>query len=129
MDEQTDLAVLQIQAENLTIATFGNSDQLLVGDKAIVIGNPSGVAFAGSFTQGTISALNRLVDVEGRKSEYIQTDAAINPGNSGGALVNEYGQVVGITTAGCAAGSKSASPTAKFRNLPRFTAISRGACG
>ncbi len=99
MDEQTDLAVLQIQAENLTIATFGNSDQLLVGDKAIVIGNPSGVAFAGSFTQGTISALNRLVDVEGRKSEYIQTDAAINPGNSGGALVNEYGQVVGITTA------------------------------
>lgn len=100
-DTDTDLAVLKIEASGLKTATFGDSDKVQVGDRAFVIGNPSGVAFAGSFTGGYISAVNRHVKVQniGPKMEYIQTDAAINPGNSGGALVNEYGQVIGITSA------------------------------
>lgn len=100
-DKESDLAVLKIEATGLTAAVFGDSDQAKVGDRAYVIGNPSGLEFAGSFTGGYISAVNRYVDVEdiGTKVEFIQTDAAINPGNSGGALVNEYGQVIGITSA------------------------------
>lgn len=101
-DKETDLAVLKIDAEGLKKAVFGDSDQVQVGDKALVIGNPSGIAFAGSLTQGTVSAVHREVrtdSLSNKKTEYIQTDAAINPGNSGGALVNEYGQIIGITSA------------------------------
>ena len=98
-DQQTDLAVLKIQATGLTPAEFGDSDNLEVGEKAIAIGNPLGLEFAGSMTQGIISALGREVEVEGRTMTFIQTDAAINPGNSGGPLVNAYGQVIGITSA------------------------------
>ena len=100
-DRESDLAVLKIDAEGLTTAVFGDSEKMQVGDEVVVIGNPSGMALAGSFTHGYISALNRSVYVStiGSNVEFIQTDAAINPGNSGGALVNVYGQVIGITSA------------------------------
>jgi serine protease Do len=94
-DSRSDIAVLKIDAKNLKYATFGNSDQLTVGDSVLAIGNPGGLEFAGSVTEGIVSALNRTVE----SMDYIQTDASINPGNSGGALVNMYGQVVGINAA------------------------------
>ena len=83
-DAVTDLAVVKIDADNLTVATFGN---------------PLGLEFRGSVTAGVISALNRSIEVGERKFNLIQTDAAINPGNSGGALVNADGEVVGINSA------------------------------
>lgn len=98
-DAQTDLAVIKIDAIDLTYATLGNSSELRVGEKAIAIGNPLGQEFAGTVTQGVISALNRSVTFEDKTLTLIQTDAAINPGNSGGALVNSYGEVIGINTA------------------------------
>ena len=98
-DAVTDLAVVKIDADNLTVATFGDSDTLQVGEPAIAIGNPLGLEFRGSVTAGVISALNRSIEVGERKFNLIQTDAAINPGNSGGALVNADGEVVGINSA------------------------------
>ena len=98
-DARTDLAVIRIKASGLKYATFGDSDQCRVGEQVIAVGNPSGLQLAGSVTQGIISALNRNVDVGNGPMNLIQTDAAINPGNSGGALVNMYGQVVGINSA------------------------------
>ena len=97
-DEKTDLAVIKINANNLTAAELGKSSDLEVGEKAVAIGNPLGQEFAGSVTEGVISALNRTMSVEGRQYTLIQTDAAINPGNSGGALVNSRGQVIGINS-------------------------------
>lgn len=105
-DEWTDLAVLSIPSEHVKkVATFGNSDDIKVGEPAIAIGSPLGTNFATSVTQGIISAKNRSVamDVNGDGVEdwdmtAIQTDAAINPGNSGGALINLAGQVVGINS-------------------------------
>lgn len=103
-DSKTDLAVLKIEADNLTPAEFGNSDQTVVGEKVVAIGNPGGLEFAGSISQGIVSAVNRpLKSSTGITMECIQTDAAINPGNSGGALVNEFGQVIGINSAKIAA--------------------------
>ncbi len=103
-DPTTDLAVVKIDAKNpLTVAEFGDSDSLMVGEPAIAIGNPLGMEFRGSVTAGVISALNRSVDVGERRFKLIQTDAAINPGNSGGALVNADGQVIGINSAKIAA--------------------------
>lgn len=99
MDKTTDLAVLKINAPNLVPAAFGDSDQIKIGELAVAIGNPSGIELAGSVTQGIISAVNREIKTPDSSFNYIQTDAAINPGNSGGALVNEYGQVVGINSA------------------------------
>lgn len=101
MDTKTDLAVIKIEAEGLQAAEFGNSDQLEIGDQVIAIGNPGGLELAGSVTVGYVSALNRPIN-NGTVSA-IQTDAAINPGNSGGALVNSYGQVIGINSAKIAA--------------------------
>lgn len=100
-DTRSDLAVLKITANNLTAASFGNSDKLQVGETAYVIGNPSGLQFAGSFTTGCISALDRKLKANKTTEAmtFIQTDAAINPGNSGGALANQYGQVIGISSA------------------------------
>ena len=98
-DSVTDLAVIKIDAANLVPATFGSSDDLRVADQVIAIGNPGGMQFSSSVTVGYVSALNRTVTTEaGYTMQCIQTDAAINPGNSGGALVNTYGQVVGITS-------------------------------
>lgn len=100
-DSKTDLAVLKINAPDLISAEFGDSSKLQIGDRVAVIGNPSGLAFAGSFTQGCVSALSRSIYMSDLNAEieYIQTDAAINSGNSGGAFINEYGQVVGISAA------------------------------
>lgn len=105
-DEWTDLAVLKIPATDVkTVATFGNSDDVLVGQVALAIGSPLGSSFATSVTSGIVSAKDRSVDtdVDGDgQSDWtvtaIQTDAAINPGNSGGALINASGQVIGINS-------------------------------
>lgn len=96
-DPRTDLAVLKINANNLTAVDFVNSDQIEVGQDAIAVGNPGGMAYSNSLTRGCVSALNRTVPTNTMVS-YIQTDAAINPGNSGGPLLNSAGQVMGITT-------------------------------
>jgi serine protease Do len=103
VDDATDLAVLKIEATGLTPATFGDSDALRVGETVIAIGNPVNLNLAGSVTQGIVSALDRSIDQTRHSINYIQTDAAINPGSSGGALVNEYGQVIGINVAKIAA--------------------------
>ena len=96
-DSKTDLAVIKIQPdESLTVAELGDSSQVEVGERAIAIGNPLGMEFFGSTTQGIISAINRTITVENRTMNVIQTDAAINEGNSGGALVDAYGKVIGI---------------------------------
>ena len=98
-DKTSDIAVLKINASNLTPATFGNADQLEVGDQVYAIGNPGGMNYASSLTGGLVSALNRSIESHSDNGmTYIQTDAAINPGNSGGPLVNTYGQVVGINS-------------------------------
>ncbi len=99
-DEQTDLAVIKVTpTSDLTAAEFGDSDELQPGEYAYAIGSPGGVQFANTITGGRISAINRDLTVNDRVMSLIQTDASINNGNSGGALINEYGQVVGITSA------------------------------
>ena len=105
LDTKTDLAVIKIDAKNLSPATLGDSSQVEVGETVLAIGNPSGLTLAGSVTQGIVSATNRMVkdSSTGYNMTCLQTDAAINPGNSGGALVNEYGQVIGINSSKIAA--------------------------
>lgn len=102
VDEKTDLAVIKVAGEGLVPAEFGDSGALAVGERAVAIGNAAG-QFDGTVTQGVISGLDRevTVTVGGRDvtMSLIQTDAAINPGNPGGALVNRFGQVVGINSA------------------------------
>ncbi|KYH28257.1 S1C family serine protease [Clostridium colicanis] len=100
-DSSLDLAVIKLteDVEIPAVAEFGDSDSIEVGEPAIAIGNPLGKQFLGTVTAGVISAVNREVTVDSQTQKYIQTDAAINPGNSGGALVNTYGQVIGINTA------------------------------
>ena len=98
-DKTSDIAVLKINASNLSSAVFGNADDMQIGNQVIAIGNPGGISFAGSLTGGYISALNRAIETNSDNGmTYIQTDAAINPGNSGGPLVNMYGQVIGINS-------------------------------
>ena len=102
VDEKTDLAVIKVAGEGLVPAEFGDSGALAVGERAVAIGNAAG-QFDGTVTQGVISGLDRevTVTVGGRDvtMSLIPTDAAISPGNSGGALVNRFGQVVGINSA------------------------------
>jgi len=97
-DNKTDLAVLKINAGHLNPAVLGNSDEVCVGENVLAIGNPAGLS--NTVTKGIVSAINRQVrsDSSGFMMDCIQTDAAISPGNSGGALVNMYGQVIGITS-------------------------------
>lgn len=97
-DQELDLAVLKVDANNLTPAKLASSDQLSVGDTVYAIGNPMGYLH-GTMTEGIISSPTRTVQVDGKDMDVLQTSAALNSGNSGGALVNAYGQVVGITTA------------------------------
>ena len=101
-DNQSDLALLRMVSlpqEGLVAATFGNSDELEVGEMVVAIGNPGGLALASTQTVGYISAVQRTITTElGYTMVCIQADAAINPGNSGGPLINTYGQVVGITS-------------------------------
>lgn len=105
IDTKTDLAVIKISATNLTPAEFGNSKQVEDGEPVVAIGNPGGIELAGSVTQGIVSAAEREVKSSngGYRMKCIQTDAAINPGNSGGALINQYGQVIGINSSKIAA--------------------------
>ena len=99
-DQASDLAVIKIEGTNLKAIEIGNSDNLTVGDIAIAIGNPGGLDFMGSITQGIISGLDRSVQTEESFEDLtlIQTDAAINPGNSGGALCNSDGKLIGINS-------------------------------
>ena len=99
-DERTDLAVLKVSAQQeLPYAEIGDSSSLRVGDMALAIGNPLREELVSTLTVGYISAIDRTMVIDQRQMTMIQTDAAINPGNSGGALINMYGQVIGITTA------------------------------
>lgn len=99
-DAQTDLAVIKVDPQSALLpAEFGDSDALQVGETAYAIGSPGGVELANSMTSGIISAINRDITVNDRVMTLIQTNVTINPGNSGGALINKYGQVVGITSA------------------------------
>lgn len=106
IDTKTDIGVLRVKKTGFTAAKFGDSDSLKVGTAVYAIGNPGGVEFFGSFTNGMVSALDRPVATS-ENGYYdlpcIQHTAAINPGNSGGALVNEFGQVVGINSSKIAA--------------------------
>ena len=122
-DEQTDLAVLKIDATGLTAAEFGDSDSVKVGDRAFAIGSPGGIEYQNSFTGGFISAINRDVTINDRVMTLIQTDTAINPGNSGGALINSAGQVIGITSSKLSASSMdSASIEGMGFAIPMSTA-------
>ncbi|HKK04375.1 MAG TPA: DegQ family serine endoprotease [Gammaproteobacteria bacterium] len=96
-DKDTDIAVIQIKAKDLTALQLGNSEDLRVGDFVVAIGNPFGLGQ--TVTSGIVSALGRTgLGIEGYE-DFIQTDASINPGNSGGALVNLNGKLIGINTA------------------------------
>ena len=97
-DGASDLAVIRVEAEDLTAAVFGDSAVLRVGDTVVAIGDPLGRELRGTMTDGIVSAINRDISVEGRVMTLIQTNAALNSGNSGGPLINCYGQVVGINT-------------------------------
>ncbi|MGF3105520.1 S1C family serine protease [Rossellomorea sp. DUT-2] len=107
-DIWTDLAVIEIDGSKIKkddIAEFGNSDKLKAGEPVIAIGNPLGLQFSGSVTQGVVSGVERTIPVdinqdgmEDWNAEVLQTDAAINPGNSGGALINISGQLIGINS-------------------------------
>ncbi len=98
-DVTTDIAILKIESDGeLPAATLGDSSAVEVGELAVAIGNPLGQEFAGSVTAGVISAVNRTMKIENRTYNLLQTDAAINSGNSGGALINKYGEVIGINS-------------------------------
>ncbi len=98
-DASSDIAVLKIDAEGLTPVVFGNSDDLMVGEQVLAIGNPLG-ELTFSLTSGIISALNREVTLSANlRMKLIQTDCSINAGNSGGVLLNMYGEAIGITNA------------------------------
>ncbi|MBS4538508.1 trypsin-like peptidase domain-containing protein [Clostridium sp. D2Q-11] len=95
-----DLAIIKVNDTNLPVAELGDSDDLIVGEPAIAIGNPLGLQFQRTVTSGVISGLDRTIASENVMMEnLIQTDASINPGNSGGALLNKEGKVIGINTA------------------------------
>ena len=98
-DEQTDLAVIKVEMDDLSPIEFGDSSKLKAGELAVVIGSPLGISFAGSVTQGCISAASRKINSGETTLTLIQTDAAVNPGNSGGALLNSEGKAVGIVNA------------------------------
>ena len=135
-DPGTDIAVLQIEAQNLTAIRVGDSDALRVGDYVIAIGNPFGIGQ--TVTSGIVSALGRSgLSPEGYE-DFIQTDASINPGNSGGALINLRGELIGINTAiiGPAGGNVGigfAVPSNMARivmsQIERFGEVRRGRLG
>ncbi len=110
-DPNTDIAIIKIDASGLTAVSFGDSDDVRIGEWALAIGNPLGEAFSFTVTAGIVSAKGRRLDglqaQAYRIHDFIQTDAAINPGNSGGPLVNIHGQVIGVNSA-------IASPTGTY---------------
>ena len=108
-DESNDIAVLKVEAENLSPVVLGDSDNMNVGDSVVAIGNPLG-ELTFSLTAGAVSAMNREVTLSNSVTmDLIQTDCAINSGNSGGALFNLYGEVIGITNAKYSSSSGEAS--------------------
>ena len=96
-DPVSDIAVLKVEATDLTPAEFADSGNVRVGDSVAAIGNPLSGKFGGTMTDGIISGVSRNVSYGGRTQTLLQTNAALNEGNSGGALFNRYGQVIGIT--------------------------------
>ena len=126
-DEESDLAVLKISdevldlREPLSVAPFGDSELLVVGDPVYAIGSPR--RLQGTLTNGIISAINRDIEVEGRTMTLLQTNAALNSGNSGGPLINEQGRVIGINVAKFMSGRDSveglgfAIPTAQLERI------------
>lgn len=135
-DPATDIAILKIEAPNLTALKLGDSDQLSVGDFVVAIGNPFGLGQ--TVTSGIVSALGRSgLSIEGYE-DFIQTDASINPGNSGGALINLKGELIGINTAiigpsGANVGIGFAVPSNMARavmgQIVRFGEVKRGRLG
>ena len=96
-DAISDIAVLKIEADGLPAASFGESGNLMVGDRVAAIGNPLGETFRSTLTDGIISAIERGIQYNGHSMTLLQTNTAVNEGNSGGALFNMYGQVIGVT--------------------------------
>lgn len=139
IDENTDLALLKIEGENLPHLVFGNSDSILVGEWVLAVGNPFNLE--STVTAGIVSAKGRSIDIlegEYKIESFIQTDAAVNPGNSGGALVNTNGELVGINTAiitrsGRYEGYSFAIPSNLARKIIRdlkdFGTVQRGILG
>lgn len=120
-DTRTDLALLKMDdASGLKVANFGNSKDVSLGESVIAIGNPGGIKYNNSITQGIVSAVDRQSSIT-TNVKFIQTDAAINPGNSGGALINMYGQVIGVSSAKIAAtdyeGMGFAIPSATVKDV------------
>ncbi len=105
-DSELDIALLKIDATSLSAAVFGDSNELMVGSKAVIIGNPLGT-LGGSVTEGIISALDRSIAIDGKTMHLMQTDAAINPGNSGGGMFNGQGELAGIVVAKSSSSSES----------------------
>ena len=97
-DSQTDIALLKIDATDLSPVTIGDSSKITVGDLTVAIGNPLGT-LSGTVTEGIVSATERTISIEGKQMTLIQTTAAINPGNSGGGLFDQYGDLIGIVVA------------------------------
>ena len=135
-DPKSDIALLQIDASNLRALTIADSEDVLVGDYVVAVGNPFGLS--STVTSGIVSALGRNQRGGDTYSDYIQTDAAINPGNSGGALVNTKGELIGINTAivsrsGSSAGIGFAVPTRIVANvidqIQEFGEVRRGRIG
>ena len=138
-DPNTDIAVLKIKGDNLPVIAFGNSDDVMVGEWVLAVGNPFNLT--STVTAGIVSAKGRDINIIGGASKiesFIQTDAAVNPGNSGGALVNTRGELIGINTAiasetGNYAGYSFAVPVnlAKkiFMDLTEYGFVQRGFLG
>lgn len=108
-DTDCDLAVLKIKADGLTAAEFGDSDNLLLGESVVAIGNPLGFDLMNTVTSGIVSGLNRNITINDKAMNLIQTDTAINEGNSGGPLINKKGQIVGINSSKMSSSYGSAS--------------------
>lgn len=140
-DEATDLALIKIDADKLTPITFGNSDDLKIGEWVLAVGNPFG--FNSTVTAGIVSAKARSISQNSRGGKmgiesFIQTDAAVNPGNSGGALVNLKGELIGINSAiysntGSYTGYSFAIPTSIVKkvmtDLKQYGSVQRAMLG
>ena len=107
-DEESDIAVIKIDATGLKAATLGDSSAIMLGEDVIAIGNPLG-SLGGTVTNGIISALDREVTIDGQKMVLLQTNAAVNPGNSGGGLFNMAGQLIGVVNAKSSSSSSGAT--------------------
>jgi serine protease Do len=137
IDEARDLALLKLKAQGLPAATLGNSDDLMIGEWSIAIGNPFGFMIEDAqptVTVGVISALHRDIKSSGGGQVYadmIQTDAAINPGNSGGALANAAGEVIGINTFifSHSGGSEGIGFARPINDVRQFVKEARGTIG